>query len=524
MVESGRHGVRWRVALGCALVSSLGACASGMDGQTEVDNERDGAASTINPRRSLIETNQTILAPVRMGAMLDLIATNGDLLPTAALTNNLLFNLYNDSNDSVFPNLSADFPHRPCDDPLYRAVTNNFPIKCSRAEGNQATGSLTSSPALDGWEATAVINRIDLAAADGAHCGEQRIIMSRTSSPTRNFVIFEAQIPNPSPSNDPCACAPLAEFWADLSDENDVGVRARELGNAFFFGHPTLAQAGFKPFMSAENFSVGTGQIRTNNFVDFPWSLREFKIIDWNGLMVPVPVPVASNLHAPLLDDAATDPRAPGCKDAFIGSIPALLDDNPNLMALQVPPHCWDAESPNDFDQGNYETHINQTTSPTFFARVQAELQNQSATISPAQLARRATFAGSCIGCHFETDFADLGNGVTAPPSAGFVHVSEFGSEDCGDNTQCFPISNALKDSFLPHRARVMADLINACQGDGPSAAGGGEESSPALATFDASDLELPDGSIDIAAVAQLDAEAKSGSDTIAGVPAGRAH
>ncbi len=504
----------------------------------------DNPSLMFDPRRSLIETNIALLAPLTMQSTLSLIATNGGLLSTPELTHNLLFNLYNDAANDVFPGLSLAIPHRTCDHPDYQNILNNYPYQCPRtAEGGMAVGSLVSAPAMSGWTGLALVNRLDLAPADGSHCGEQRLIVGRTSAPTRDFVIFEAQIPNPTPG-DPCGCEPLAQFWDNLSNINSVATRQGELGLAFFFGHPTLAASGFGPFMAAQNFTIGTGQVRTNNFAQGPWTLRENKLIGWNGIMFPIPFPNAANPHAPLLADSSPDPRAPACKQDFLNTIPSLLTNDPNLMAVNVSHQCLDGDSPNNFNQANYDTHVSSGTSPVFFGQIQAALTAAGSSLTPDELARRATFAGSCIGCHQEQQgpFSQtLGQGVQAPASLGFVHVSEFGSEDCGDGTQCHPISNGLKNSFLPFRQGVMQGLINQCsgpsplmagprfaaEGDAPQASGIDEVTSSSAAppqVFMAEDAMLPDGSLDFPALAEIDAAAKTDSPSIGGVPASRVH
>jgi hypothetical protein len=71
--------------------------------------------------------------------------------------------------------------------------------------------------------------------------------------------------------------------------------------------------------------------------------------------------------------------------------------------------------------------------------------------------------------------------------------VNEFGREECG-NGVCFGISDALRNIFLPHRARVTQSLVDGprCGGElppeidppqmgsTPPAASGGSAGSPA--------------------------------------------
>lgn len=472
---------------------------------------------SINPRRSLIETNTELLEPGSLGLMFHWITANAGLEPHPEFTHNLFFNLYNDKAHDVFQVGDRPVPHRPCDDPAYQSILNDFPFDCRRTEGDFATGSLTEAPEMANWNAIAVINRIDMAPEDGAHCGEQRVILAHEGGFGRDFIIFEAQIPNPAPDAGKCACAPIAEFWANLSPIDDVDTRRSEISKAFLSGHEKLQKAGFGPFMAAGNFTIGTGQIRTNNFNQGPWSLREHKLIEWQNVVWPIPFPVSSNLHAPLLQDNSTDPRAAKCKQSFLDSFESLLPDNPNLMGLNVDPACYDAESPNNFDQGNYFAQL--AGNKGLQDDVQARLDELGSDLTQAQIMNRATFGGSCIGCHQESNNADLGHGISAPSSGFFVHVDENGTEDCGDGTLCFRVSPALATSFLPHRQTVMENFLAECSGPG------GVEVEPVEpSVFNAEAATLPNGEIDAVTLKAEDTAAKPEGDTIGGVPLSRAH
>ena len=146
-----------------------------------------------------------------------------------------------------------------------------------------------------------------------------------------------------------------------------------------------------------------------------------------------------------------------------------------------------------------------------------------TSALTPTHIARRALFAGGCIGCHQRSNFGpnnDLGNGVTAPVSGGFVHTNEFVQEDCGDgDNSCFLISSALRDSFLPHRKQVMDDFLNG----GPCCEGPAEilpiEPVPVLQP-----IEI--GELDVEAMVESDAAAKASASplTVAGHSTTRAH
>jgi hypothetical protein len=125
-------------------------------------------------------------------------------------------------------------------------------------------------------------------------------------------------------------------------------------------------------------------------------------------------------------------------------------------MSFVVDQACKDAESQNDFSQdyaGNLSGGFRQTL---------AEILDGTG-ISPENLANRARFAGSCIGCHQEAQFTpDLGRGVFAPQSLDFPQVTES-TTDCGKRNPgatCFQTSIALNTVFLPARMNTLSSLL----------------------------------------------------------------
>jgi hypothetical protein len=133
-----------------------------------------------------------------------------------------------------------------------------------------------------------------------------------------------------------------------------------------------------------------------------------------------------------------------------------LLTDDMAKMSFVVDQACKDAESQNDFSQdyaGNLSSGFRQTL---------AEILDGTG-ISPENLANRARFAGSCIGCHQEAQFTpDLGRGVFAPQSLDFPQVTES-TTDCGKRNPgatCFQTSIALNTVFLPARMNTLSSLL----------------------------------------------------------------
>jgi hypothetical protein len=145
-------------------------------------------------------------------------------------------------------------------------------------------------------------------------------------------------------------------------------------------------------------------------------------------------------------------------------------------MAFVVDAACRDSESPNDGFTQDYQTHLS-NGSGTFRAALAAKLAGTGLT--PENIADRARFAGSCIGCHEEMNGAPLGHGVTAPSSNEFVHVDESQLEDCGDGSRlCFTASPALKKVFLPRRMQALNDVL----GLAVCGSGGGDAGPPIVA------------------------------------------
>jgi hypothetical protein len=366
---------------------------------------------------------------------------------------------------------------RHCDDELSGGVPslNGFPLTCPRFEGQMFDN-------LDGWFALAFVNRLDLAPADGGNCGQQRIIFANPSQ-GRMFIILEAQIPNPEPECGVAACRPLAEFWEAQATITDANERGQRLRDAFLF----TGTGPIAPFMNARQMGPEGGQIRTNNFNDFQWTLREFHMQDEPDV-VPVPVSVGEAPHGDLWNDSATALTVgETCRQSFLASVPNLLSDNLATLGFPVAVVCEDAESPNDGFRQDYATHLS-FGSGRFAGDIDTLLNGTGLT--SFDIANRARFAGSCIGCHIESSGASLGRGVSAPPQFDFVHVSEFSTERCAEGGTCFGVSEALRTVFLPHRINVQRTFLGSseiCSAPPPAEsfdAGAARAAGPSLRTL----------------------------------------
>lgn len=346
--------------------------------------------------------------------------------------------------------------------PEFGAI-DGYPLECPRAEANQIDN-------IDAWFPISISNRFDHAPEDGANCGQQRIVFANNSQ-NRMFMIFEAVIPNPNPGCGLEACRPVAEFWARMNGITDVEKRRKQLKKAFLTGHPKLEEAGFGPFVDARHYAFGTGQVRTNNFDQDPWTLREFKLVEHprpgkKSLMHAAQVPVTYSPIGDHFNDALDTPLGPECRESFLVAMEGLLTDEPDAMSFPIDPMCRAAESRDDGISDFAQQLVLGTGA--FEAAIETRLDELGSPLSAIDIAQRARFAGACIGCHEQSNGEDLGNGVVAPFSAGFTHSVEFFTEECFEGEQCFAISDALTSSFLPHRKAVMEAFLAStpCEGE----------------------------------------------------------
>ncbi len=420
--------------------------------EIEVDEVEEAGP---NARRSVIETNLTALSGLTLRQVFESALANSGADQTGVTAEGA----YHAIIDSYAPAATARDPELVhCDDETTGGSPslNGFPLMCGRLEAEQFDN-------LDVWQPLAIVNRLDLAPADGANCGQQRMIFANNSfiGNSRMFIIVEAMVPNPSPECGVDACRPIAEFWNSLADIEDAGLRGALLQDVFL----RSGLGSFGPFMNSDRLGPNGGQVRTNNFNDFVWTLREFHFQSAPAVL-PLPQPVAESPNGELWNDLSTLPQGEECRESFLRAAEGVLGNNLSAMTFPVAQACKDAESPNDFFRQDYVTHL-ASGSGDFIARLDS-IAN-SAGLSAFDVAARARFAGSCMGCHQEASGSSLGGGLTAPFQGDFVQVSEFSTENCGDGTLCFGLSDALRNTFLPHRLNVQNELLSR-----PSSCGGG--------------------------------------------------
>jgi len=424
-------------------------------------------SDVTKPERVLMETNVDAVGGVGLASVFKALATNGGHNGDGNLLYQQIFDSYATADQAQLPGAIH------CGDEMTDGVPtlNGFPIDCNRAEAQHVND-------MNNFFATAFVNRIDLAPANGAHCGQQRMIFANNSR-GRAFMILEAQIPNPQPDLGIDGCRPLAQFWMDQNNEPDAKVRGQRLAQAFLQGGvPGLEEFGFGPFYTAENLTVGSGQIRTNQFDSFPWTLREFKLALDGDSLSAIPFPTAESPNGQLWNENIALPAGEACRENFLSALDGVMTDNLSRMSFIVDAACKDAESRNDFSE-DYASQL--SGSPGFRSQIEEKLLSMGSNLTPEDAANRARVSGSCIGCHNESGGSFLGNGLFAPFSNDFPQVVEF-SQQCGDGEtgNCFATSNALNTVFLPDRLQVMSNLLgvpivpNPCNGGGGGNGTGG--------------------------------------------------
>lgn len=325
-------------------------------------------------------------------------------------------------------------------------LVNGFTVECRPAEGAQADNPVFF---IGNYAPIALINRLDLRDNVAFNdCGEYRIIYANQGG-SRNFIIFEAQLPNPNPGV-AAGCLSIAQFWQNLSAQTNASVRATSLRNFYFAGIPA---ANVRAVIDMRNYANATGQIRTNMFMGSSWNLKEFKVgVDAQGVSMISPVSVKSNPVAFLFDGTNTDARASVFQSDFIANMASLLSDF-NSFSLTVAKDAHNngqSHASFSIDENQFTPAFLNANANAFQEAVENKLTASGSNLTATQLMNRAT-AMTCGGCHEPSSFGinaanAIGPNQAWPNTLGFVHISEFA------NAGVFPLSPALTDVFLPVR------------------------------------------------------------------------
>lgn len=461
-----------KVALCAFFCALLAACGAEIE-HTTTEKTSQALGSSVDIRRSLVVTETAILErfPLQR-VMQQLVAQSG----VPGLTATRLFQQWWDVFNPK-PGLGRGAHCDDVVDPTLGPVLNGFPFTCRVApsEGAQSTCEpfgATDTPCT--YVPIGLFNRFDLAPENGAFCGEYRIVYAKktgiASSDDRNLVIFEAAMPNPLPLLGLAGCLPVAQFWESLTAIDDVETRAAALEGFYFNG--LLSLQPFPPVVHIAHFgdnSAGRGQIRTNQFSNQVtpriWSLREFKLKRTCGLlgcsaMRLNPVTVKGNPYGPLFDPLLPHPRSAAFQNFFPSQVATLSGATLADINMAIPDSYNTGQSQANGTENNYVTQFG-IAGNALRTALENTLLGQGSTLTPDNIVARAQ-AVSCAGCHRLSNNADLGAGITWPPSLGFTHVTERETEVV-DGEARYLLSAALLDEFLPHRKQVFEDYLNDC-------------------------------------------------------------
>lgn len=467
--------IRGLVCAGSALL--IAACSAGSESSEERFDSQGQAVkvTTIDVRRSLAVTEQTILSRFSLQRVLTQLATQSGV---PGLSATALFQQWWDTQNPA-PGLSAG-PH--CDDtvtPGIGSTINGYPYLCrDGAEGAQASCDPFAPDSACAYVPIGLFNRYDQAPENGAHCGEYRIVYAKTSGITstsdRNLLIFEAAMPNPHPQQGLKGCQRIIDTWANLTPEDDIQARATALENFYFNGlgqGQSQGQTPIGPVISIGNFgdnALGVGQVRTNQFSNTTtgWSLREFKLFRTCAgascsSMRFVPVTNKNNSFGALFDPNSSYATAPAFRSFFPSQVESLSAGTIPGLDISTPDTFNTAQSQ---ASGTTAAEMRYTvqfgTSPSSLrSDLQTQLTSLGSSLTPDDIVARAQ-ALSCAGCHRLSNNAPLGGGLTWPASLGFTHVTERATEVVGGETR-FMLSDALLNHLLPARQAIFEDYLN---------------------------------------------------------------
>jgi hypothetical protein len=489
--KSGRRGLyvaiagiaALEVAYGCVGEENIEQLVNEHVGSTEemlASGATCGGTFNVDPRKSLFVTDEAILSRFSFQRVMDTITQR------AGVTNSSLsvYQQWWDTQNRK-PGLNLG-PH--CDDTvngLGQGTFNGFPYTggCRRAEGDLASTNPYDTTSPDSYIPIGLVNRFDLAAANGAHCGEYRIIYAKKSGQQgfgRNFIIFEGVLPNPQGSG-LGGCCPVAQFWAELTADTSVTSRATKLESFFFNG-----LSGFAPVVRPEHYGMtgagpyvnSRGQIRTNQFVQGPWTLKDFRLdkvcttttgtVDFEETSTTTckllvrPETVKNNPFGELFRDSNA---AIPFQDHFLTQVKSLQapslnaigawEESPGVTHVYNIANQFNAADSPDVSISNYSTQLD----ATFAGRINTQLgtNGNPQLLTPANIAERAE-TQSCMGCHLTSSNALLGGGLRWPASLGFTHIAE--TTEVGPDGPRFRISSALTSVFLPHRKQVLESYL----------------------------------------------------------------
>lgn len=419
--------------------------------------EATSASCTTIDNRSLIETDATIITDERFS-----LARVFEQMRATTPRGNGAQTLAVPTIREMFAQLWQDYGT--CDGA--RIDPHGYGLKCRPEEASVAlVDPFTASTDGLHFQPVALINRFDLAGARSSSCGESRIVYWKDRGPVvgKAGFIIELNTP-PVIERGRRSCAPIVEFWASLSREEDPARRAAMLEQFYYRGLPGMP---FAPISARGAGWDGPGQLRSNNFVGFAqWHMREVKYQQVCEVSGGVPTCAAKFV---LVDTkgspsqklfAGTHTLAPYFQQWFVhDAVPRLaaatdagelsLGNDPRFNAYES------ISQPKDGDPTSVRYAA--AASPALREQVTAKLTALGSPLTADHVFERAT-AVTCAGCHRLSKAADLGGGMVLPSPLGFVHVGEAGA-----------LSPAMTETLLPNRRDAFEMLACSAPVDAPA-------------------------------------------------------
>jgi hypothetical protein len=438
-----------------SLVPALGlalACSGEPPGAEEDTAQVESALVTVTENRSLAVTEVDLLSQFSFEEILS------QLLSTAAVAGQTplqLFRSWVATNNLCSETIGGQ---------TVPDSFNGFPFSCRPGEEARDQEPFSGAGA---YVVTGLFNRFDLAPANGADCGEYRIVVSRTEVDpvTRKSLIFEAKLPNPQPALGLEGCRPVAQFWGNLSSVISNAERATQLHDFYFNGLP-----GFAPVVHINHFQrlTGSGRVRTNSFLGGgPWSLREYglrRVCNPTCSLVFIEQPTGDNPFWALSGSPTGHPLAGAFQDWFISSLQpgsGLLVNDVNRLLMNTPDTFLMGESQLPENIGAPTPpprNLADELSPEFSSRIQTRLTALGLGLTPAQLINRAD-STTCTGCHRSASGDDVGFGAPFPDALPFRQTEKFTTS--GPDGARYRVSTALSSVFLPFRKANLEAFLN---------------------------------------------------------------
>ena len=280
---------------------------------------------------------------------------------------------------------------------------------------------------------------------------------------SRNFISFESVLPNPQPALGLRGCREVALFWAGLSQEPNVLKRAKALHDFFFKGVGNLPPALHIDHLGSA-VDRPTGQVRTNQFMQALWTLREFRVRKQctnKGCTLRFVPDTVKNSLAGVLFSTKTPHALQGDFAQFLTAQLGTLTVNDLFrFNLDSDERFHGAQSRSSGTDDLYSYQFGKGASP-LRTQLQARLDALGSPLTPNQIVARAQTL-SCAGCHQSSTGVNLGGGVRWPTKSNafeFVHVSER-VQELGPDGPRYGISEALEGVFLPFRVQLMTAFL----------------------------------------------------------------